>query len=99
MRWQDLRRELAAALGGNPALADERPIIHVDVDSQRLHWIDVDEENRRAMVSREAMECRLIFIKKCSLALKLSRLGAFPKRPGHRWPAVWVLISTTLMGT
>ena len=47
MRWQDLRREIAAALGGNPALADERPIIFVDVDSQRLHWIDVDEENCR----------------------------------------------------
>jgi lipoprotein-anchoring transpeptidase ErfK/SrfK len=48
MRWHDLRREIAAALGGNPALADERPIVYVDVAGQRLHWIDSDDENCRA---------------------------------------------------
>ena len=47
MRWHDLNRELADKLGGNPALADERPFIYVDSQRQQLHWIDIDEENNR----------------------------------------------------
>ena len=37
MRWHDLIRELADKLGGNPALADERPLIYVDSQRQQLH--------------------------------------------------------------
>ena len=48
MRWQDVNREIAPRLRGNPALADERPIIYVDSAAQRLHWLDIDEENDRS---------------------------------------------------
>ena len=47
MRWQDLNREIARKLGGNPALADERPIMFVDCREQKLHWIDIEEANSR----------------------------------------------------
>lgn len=42
MRWQDLYREIAPRLPGNPALADERPIIYVDSARQELQRIDID---------------------------------------------------------
>ncbi len=48
MLWHDLNREVAAKLGGNPALADERPFIYVDSRQQRLHWIDIEQENNRS---------------------------------------------------
>ncbi|MGD8350556.1 MAG: L,D-transpeptidase [Gammaproteobacteria bacterium] len=48
MRWQDINREIAPRLHGNPALADQRPIIYVDSAAQRLHWLDTDEENNRS---------------------------------------------------
>ncbi len=47
MRWQDIKREFAACLSGNPALADERPFVVIDSTSQQLHWIDIDSENNR----------------------------------------------------
>ncbi|MDH3388141.1 MAG: L,D-transpeptidase [Gammaproteobacteria bacterium] len=47
MRWQEIHRQVAPRLGGNPALADERPFILVDCARQRLHWIDIDEDNCR----------------------------------------------------
>ncbi len=48
MHWQELNREFASKLGGNPALADERPFIYIDSRQQQLHWIDIDEENNRS---------------------------------------------------
>lgn len=45
MQWQQLNREIAAKLSGNPALADERPFIYVDSRKQLLHWIEFDDEN------------------------------------------------------
>ncbi len=42
MRWQDLYREIAPMLPGNPALADERPIIYVDSARQELQRVDID---------------------------------------------------------
>jgi lipoprotein-anchoring transpeptidase ErfK/SrfK len=47
MQWQDLNREIARTLGGNPALADQRPIIFIDCREQKLHWIDIEDENNR----------------------------------------------------
>ena len=32
MLWDELKREIADKLSGNPALADERPFIYVDID-------------------------------------------------------------------
>ncbi len=48
MRWQDLSKEFASRLHGNPALADERPFICVESRQQRLHWIDIEVENNRS---------------------------------------------------
>jgi lipoprotein-anchoring transpeptidase ErfK/SrfK len=48
MLWRDLKSQVAGKLGGNPALADERPFIYVDSMQQRLYWIDVDENNDRS---------------------------------------------------
>ena len=48
MLWQDLNREIAGKLGGNPALADERPFIYVDSKRQQLLWIDIDEDSNRS---------------------------------------------------
>ncbi len=48
MLWRDLNREIAARLAGNPALADERPIIYVDSKRQQLHRIDIDQNNNRS---------------------------------------------------
>jgi lipoprotein-anchoring transpeptidase ErfK/SrfK len=48
MRWQDINREIAPRLRGNPALADERPIIYVDSGAQRLYWLDIEEDNGRS---------------------------------------------------
>ncbi len=45
MDWHNLSREVADKLSGNPALADERPIIYVDSRQQQLLWIDIEEEN------------------------------------------------------
>ena len=47
MLWQDINREVAPKLSGNPALADERPFILIDSSLQQLHWIDLDEANNR----------------------------------------------------
>ena len=44
---QEINREVAPKLSGNPALADERPFILVDASSQQLHWIDLDETNNK----------------------------------------------------
>lgn len=48
MRWQDIQREVAARLSGNPALADERPFVVIDSTQQQLHWIDIESENNRS---------------------------------------------------
>ena len=48
MQWHELKRQIAAKLGGNAALADERPFIHVDSNQQQLHWIDIEAENSRS---------------------------------------------------
>lgn len=48
MRWQDISREIAPRLRGNPALADERPIIYVDSGAQRLYWLDIEADNDRS---------------------------------------------------
>jgi lipoprotein-anchoring transpeptidase ErfK/SrfK len=45
MNWQDLNREVADQLSGNPALADERPIIYIDSSQQRLYRFDIEDEN------------------------------------------------------
>ena len=47
MRWEEINREVARALPGNAALADERPFIYVDSRQQYLHWVDIDTENSR----------------------------------------------------
>lgn len=47
MQWQDINREVAAKLSGTPALADERPFVVIDSTRQRLHWIDIDDDNSR----------------------------------------------------
>jgi hypothetical protein len=48
MLWDQLKREIADKLGGNPALADERPFIYIDSVRQQLNWVDVDPENNRS---------------------------------------------------
>ena len=48
MRWQDIKREVAARLSGNPALADQRPFVVIDSTRQQLHWIDIEGENNRS---------------------------------------------------
>ena len=48
MRWQDINREIAGKLGGSNALADERPFIYIDARQQRLHRVEIDEENNRS---------------------------------------------------
>jgi lipoprotein-anchoring transpeptidase ErfK/SrfK len=48
MRWQDLNREVAAKLGGNHALADQRPFIFIDSRQQQLHCIDIEAENNHS---------------------------------------------------
>ena len=45
MNWRNLSREVAGKLSGNPALADERPIIYIDSRQQQLLWVDIEEEN------------------------------------------------------
>jgi len=45
MDWHLLSREIARKLSGNPALADERPIIYIDSRQQQLLWVDIEEEN------------------------------------------------------
>ena len=47
MLWHDLNREVADKLGGNPALADQRPFIYIDSTRQCLHWVDIEEQNSR----------------------------------------------------
>ncbi len=48
MRWQDIYREVVAKLGGDLALADERPFICIDSKQQQMFWVDIDEENSRS---------------------------------------------------
>jgi lipoprotein-anchoring transpeptidase ErfK/SrfK len=45
MDWQKLSQEIAGKLSGNPALADERPIIYVDSRQQLLLLVDIEAEN------------------------------------------------------
>jgi lipoprotein-anchoring transpeptidase ErfK/SrfK len=45
MNWQDLKREVADQLHGNPALADERPIIYIDSRRQMLYRFDIEARN------------------------------------------------------
>jgi len=47
MRWQEIRDEVVAKLGGNSALADERPFIYVDSQQQLLHRVDIEAERCR----------------------------------------------------
>jgi lipoprotein-anchoring transpeptidase ErfK/SrfK len=42
--WWDLNRQVLGKLPGNLALADERPFILIDTKTQRLHRIDIGEE-------------------------------------------------------
>jgi lipoprotein-anchoring transpeptidase ErfK/SrfK len=44
MNWQDLNREVADQLNGNPALADERPIIYIDSSKQRLYRFYIEDD-------------------------------------------------------
>ncbi len=48
MRWPEIHREVVGRLGGNQALADERPFIVVDSRKQQLHWVDFDDQNTRS---------------------------------------------------
>jgi hypothetical protein len=48
MSWSDLSREIAGKLNGNPALADERPIICIDSVRQRMDCFDVEAERNRS---------------------------------------------------
>jgi lipoprotein-anchoring transpeptidase ErfK/SrfK len=48
MRWQQLKREIADKVSGSPALAGERPIILIDSAEQRLHWIDIDDNQQQS---------------------------------------------------
>ncbi|MFV2032746.1 MAG: L,D-transpeptidase family protein [Gammaproteobacteria bacterium] len=53
--WQELNRQVQAKLPGNLALADERPIVLIDSRTQRLHSIDIEqEENTSYPVSTAA---------------------------------------------
>lgn len=47
MLWHEINHQVASKLGGNPALADERPFIYIDSRKQCLHWVDIDAENSR----------------------------------------------------
>ena len=40
MRWQDISRDIAAALQGDALLAEQRPIIVIDSARQRLHRLE-----------------------------------------------------------
>ena len=42
--WRDLNRQVQAKLPGNLALAAERPYILIDSNAQRIHRIDIDQE-------------------------------------------------------
>ncbi|MCH7881484.1 MAG: L,D-transpeptidase [Proteobacteria bacterium] len=42
--WWDLNRQVLGKLPGNLALADERPFILIDTKTQRLHRIDIEQE-------------------------------------------------------
>jgi len=48
MLWDQLKREVADKLSGNPALADERPFIYIDSKRQQMNWIDIDPANNRS---------------------------------------------------
>jgi lipoprotein-anchoring transpeptidase ErfK/SrfK len=50
MLWDQLKREIGRELNGNPALADERPIIYIDSLRQQMSWIDIDPVNNRSYV-------------------------------------------------
>ena len=55
MHWNELYRQVAVLLHGNPALADQRPFLYVDSERQRIHSIDVDSsENRVYPISTAA---------------------------------------------
>ena len=56
MLWQDLNREIASKLGGNPALADERPFIYIDAKKQQLHWIDIEDDSNRSFPISTAVD-------------------------------------------
>ena len=47
MLWQEISNQLAPRLGGNIALADERPFIYVDTVQQCLHHVDIEPERTR----------------------------------------------------
>ena len=44
MLWQDISSQIASKLGGNTALADERPFIYIDSARQCLHHVDIEPE-------------------------------------------------------
>ena len=44
MLWQDICSQIASKLGGNTALADERPFIYIDSTCQRLHHVGFEPE-------------------------------------------------------
>ena len=48
MMWEQLKREIADKLSGNPALADERPFLYIDSVQQQLQLIDLEPENNRS---------------------------------------------------
>ena len=48
MNWKDLSREIAGQLDGNPALADQRPIICIDSLHQRMDYLDIEAEHNRS---------------------------------------------------
>lgn len=48
MLWDQLKREIADQLGGNPALADERPFIYIDSVRQQMHQVDIDPRHNRS---------------------------------------------------
>ncbi len=54
MDWHKLSREIADKLGGNIALADERPIIYIDSRQQLLLSIDIEEDSKSYPISTAA---------------------------------------------
>ena len=48
MRWQALRRDIAGILQADSPLDADRPIILIDTEAQRLHWIERDQEATRS---------------------------------------------------
>ena len=47
MHWEQVKNQIAGKLHGNSALADQRPLIVVNSRTQRLHWLDIEDDHDR----------------------------------------------------